>query len=104
MCGQAIEAQTGHNPVTGIFGSYDSKKTALRAIRANGSTNLLDTLRRVLGPALPIHTATRGDVVYTVQHDGPAIGMCIGQQSVFVDTDGLIEYPTLELMKAFKIG
>ncbi len=104
MCGEAVKAMTGHNPVTDAFGKYDDIKTALNAIKAHGQRNLLDTLKDVLGPALPIHNAMRGDVVYTVRDDGPVIGMCLGQQSVFVEPDGLIEYPTLKLMKVFKIG
>lgn len=104
MCGEAVKAITGHNPVEETFGKYDDIKTALRAIRAHGQHNLLDTLKVILGPALPIHQAMRGDVVYTVRGGGPVIGMCIGEQSVFVDTKGLVDHPTLELMKVFKIG
>lgn len=104
MCGEAVKAMTGHNPVTEAFVKYDTKMSALRAIKAHGQRNLLDTLKDVLGPALPIHNAMRGDVVYTVREDGPVIGMCMGQQSVFVTDGGLDEIPTLELMKVFKIG
>jgi len=104
MCGEAVKVITGHNPVTEAFITYGSKRGALRAIRAHGQRNLSDTLEDVLGPALPIHNAMRGDVVYTLRDDGPVIGMCLGQQSVFVEPEGLIEYPTLKLMKVFKIG
>lgn len=104
MCGEAVRAITGYNPVTEAFNQYDNKRAALKAIKAHGQRNLLDTLIDVLGPALPIHNAMRGDVVYTVREDGPVIGMCLGQQSVFVEPEGLIEYPTLKLMKVFKIG
>lgn len=104
MCGEAVKAMTGHNPVTDAFVKYDNKRAALKAIKAHGQRNLLDTLIDVLGPALSIHNAMRGDVVYTVRDDGPVIGMCLGQQSVFVEPEGLIEYPTLKLMKVFKIG
>jgi len=104
MCGEAVEAITGHNPVTEAFEQYRTKMGALKAIKAYGQRNLLDALKDVLGTALPIHNAMRGDVVYTVREDGPVIGMCLGQQSVFVEPQGLIEYPTLKLMKVFKIG
>ncbi len=104
MCGEAVKSITGHNPVIDAFGKYGNKTGALKAIKIHWQRNLLDTLKDVLGPALPIHNAMRGDVVYTVRDDGPVIGMCMGQQSVFVEPEGLIEYPTLKLMKVFKIG
>ena len=98
-----VKAMTGEDPMTEFRGQYKDQESALRALKEIGSGNLYQTMRRKFGnPRRP----RRGYVVY-YNKPMPALGICIGQNCVFVGQEGtkegLVTLPT-EGMRGFCVG
>lgn len=98
-----VEVMTGFDYMKDERGTYKTEKGAKKALK--GKT-LFANLRAKLGKPIPLAMAQRGDVIYHVFDTGPAVGICIGQETFFVGREvkeGLVTIPTLECSKAFKI-
>lgn len=99
-----VEAMTGVDYMSEYRGGYDSQETAWEVLK--GKT-LYMTIKKKLGKPVPLAMAQRGDVVYHVFHNGPAVGISIGQDALFVGQEekkGLVTHPVLKCSKAFKIS
>ena len=98
-----VEAMTGEDPMPEFRGKYTDQESAIKTLKTLGSGNLYQTMRKKFGnPRRP----RRGDVVY---HNDPvpSLGICIGENSVFVGQEGtkegLVMLPS-EGMRGFRVG
>jgi len=100
-----VEAMTGRNPMAQFIGKYHDKKSALRALRKFGKGSLYKTLESLFGAPISPEKAIRGDLAYGVFDDDPAVGICLGQYSVFTgyleQQPALVTVPTKEISKIF---
>ena len=102
-----VEAMTGTNPLTPFLGKYNDKKSSLQALKLIGNGSLSKTLEDIFGPAVSPAAARRGDLSFAVFDDGPTVGVCLGQYSVFTGEiegqPGLVTIPTREVSKIFRV-
>lgn len=103
----AVEAMTGQNPMAEFLGTYSDQESARAALREIGSGTLYHTLLSKFGRPLHPSRARRGDIAYAV-HDGPTLGICLGQDCAFVGQEGgregLVMLPTLNIKRIFRHG
>lgn len=103
----AVEAMTGENPMAEFLGAYSDKSSAQAALREIGAGTLYHTLLKKFGRPRHPSRAQRGDIAYAV-HDGPTLGVCLGQDCAFVgqqgQLEGLIMIPTLKTRRIFHYG
>jgi len=103
FCGECIKAMTGNNPFT-PFAGYNDRQGALKTLKAKGRGTLPTTLVAVLGVPLHVSKAAAGDIVLNCDKKNPAIGLCVGVDSLFISPDdGLIYVETSTCGKVFKI-
>lgn len=77
---------------------------AYAKMREAGYETLRDALAACVGEEVHVAHAHRGDVVLRVVDDREAIGICCGQQSAFISSEGgLAFWPTLEQVAAFRV-
>lgn len=98
-----VEAMTGHDYMAEERDTYDSQETAQEALK--GRTLYMATKKK-LGKPNPLATAQRGDVIYHVFPTGPALGICIGADALFVGREikeGLVSVPVMDCSKSFRI-
>jgi hypothetical protein len=77
---------------------------AYETMRKRGHADVSAAVESVLGPAIPLALARRGDVVLRLTpKDGLALGICVGSLSAFVDVAGLVFLPTLEQHSAYRV-
>lgn len=108
--GLAIEAVNGKNIYDSYLGRYTTAAGALKKLRQIDKVSQpIELFQNYLGESQPIAFAKKGDLVYTsniklninlfIEPDvfGPVIGVCYGQNSMFVGEQGLIEINTLHL-------
>lgn len=106
----AIEAVNGLNIYEQYIGRYTTPTGALKKLRKVDQVNQpIELFEKYLGERQPIAFAKKGDVVFTSNPDldielptdfdifGPVIGVCYGQNSIFVGEQGLLEVNTLQL-------
>lgn len=96
-----VETITDQNPMK--F-KYKTKTGALRLIK---KIPLDKRLEKIFGKPMAVASAKRGDIMYHIFDDWPCVGVCIGQDALFVGEDGsegLITVATLECEKAFMNG
>jgi hypothetical protein len=73
-------------------------------MREAGHADLTAAVASVLGDAIPLALARRGDVVLReTPKEGLALGICVGQLSAFVDVGGLVFLPTLDQHSAHRV-
>ncbi len=89
-----VEAETGEDPMQEFRGKYDDKITAARALREIGQGTLYRTMVEKFGDICV--NGRRGDVAFTQFPEGKAVGICLGNESVFVGADGLVKKPSSE--------
>jgi hypothetical protein len=97
----AVAAMTDDGvPSYGLLSLADAYTT----MRKRGHADVGAAVEDVLGPAIPLALARRGDVVLRLTpKDGLAVGICVGQLSAFVDMAGLVFLPTLEQHSAYRV-
>ena len=102
-----VEAMTGVDPMAEFRGTYDDQASAQEALETIGSGTLLETMKQKFGEPKPAVAAKRGDLIYGVFPNGPALGVCLGAVAVFVgnegDQHGLVREPLENLAKAFEV-
>lgn len=78
---------------------------AYAKMREAGFQTLHDALVAHAGEAVHVAMAQRGDVVLRQADGAEAIGICCGQQSAFISSQGgLAMFPTLEQVSAYRVG
>jgi len=102
FCNECVKAMTGEDFMT-EFVDYSNETTAKKAL--NGTT-LYMTIKKKFGKPVPTAMARRGDLMYKKFDTGPALGICVGRDALFVGyegKDGLVTVPTLDCEKAFRV-
>jgi hypothetical protein len=108
--GLAIEAVSGKNIYDSYLGKYTTALGALKKLKQiDKVAQPIQLFERHFGERQPIAFAKKGDLVYTSNAEldielptdfdtfGPVVGVCYGQNSIFVGEQGLIEINTLQL-------
>ncbi len=103
----AVQAMTGRNPMAEFLGAYSDRESARLALREIGAGTLYHTMLTKFGRPLHPSRARRGDIAYAV-HEGPTLGICLGQECAFVGEQGqqkgLVMIPTLKTRRIFRHG
>lgn len=96
--------------ITGVDFAKDyrgpkTKRGMLSKLRRVCGGNVEDAATRELGePMKTTLSASRGDIVSYDFGDGPALGVCLGSQAVFVsENDGLVNVPSHLWRKAWRV-
>lgn len=79
----AVKEITGIDYMAEFRGKYSNKEQAIKIL----GTTLKETLIKKFGPHKKV--GSRGDVAFKFEKDGPAIGICFGEGSIFVCENGL---------------
>lgn len=94
----AVQAITGEIPA---FPRYKTQRAALKLI---AQKPLRDRAGELLGPEIPVLMAQRGDIVMVIDPvNGPSLGVCFGENSVFTSREWLIQVPTAECWCAWSV-
>jgi hypothetical protein len=96
FAGGAVEAITGENPMRGF--DYGNRLGAERLIRAAGTLDAL--VNRVLGEPVHSSRAGRGDVVVADLEEGATVGICLGEQCVFITDPVGIVFRSRQVIRA----
>jgi hypothetical protein len=93
-----VLAMTGDDPMADFRGAYDSPDTAIEALKFQGKGTLYHTMVSIFGQPASAGSAMRGDLIYQVFPNGPAIGVVVGTEAYFVGayTTNEIETPGLQ--------
>ena len=97
---------TGVDPARPWRPEVDSALTAARVLGSLGGIEAIatKTFAEHGWPEAPVAMARRGDLVAMDADGGPALGVCLGAQSVFASPTGLDFRPTLTARRAWRIG
>ena len=103
----AVEAIIGEDHGAPFRGRYSTAFGATRALKRFGAGTIEATFDAHLSPVPPAF-AGRGDIVMAETASGPAIGVCIGGEAMFVgregEFDGLVRLPRAVWTRAWKVG
>lgn len=101
---EVVAALTGIDHVAEVRGTYDSREGALRCLASTWGCGLEDSVTLLLGEPLPSPLyAQRGDVVSIGTGDGPALGICLGADLVFVSADGLALRSITDVIRGWRV-
>ena len=96
-----VLAMTDRDFAAEFRGTYDSKDSAA-AVLARESLEQIAT--RFLGERLAsVNLAQRGDVMHRVQGEVPALGICIGDQAIFLGLRAFLWVPVQECSAAWHV-
>lgn len=108
-----VEAMTGIDHMSNFHGLYNDEESAKNALKTIGAKTLYRTLQKIFGKSIHPALAHRGDVVYRRDSGIPAVGICLGDLSVFVGVneapdgslvgEGLVTVQTLSCIKVFRV-
>ena len=99
----AVEAVTGKDFAKKYRGPKTKKGMISRLLRVCGG-GVVAAATKELGAPKPVSLAKRADVVAVLLDGDHALGVCIGQKSVFVsENEGLIHIKTLDCTTAWTI-
>ena len=87
FCGDAFEAMTGVDPIHEYRSAYANQEESEATVEKNGG--LLLGVSAKLGESIPWKFAQAGDVVLANMRGKAVLGLCIGENFVGPDTDGL---------------
>lgn len=94
----AVAALTGEYPK---FPRYKTERAALKLI---AQKPLRDRAGEVLGEEIDVQMAQRGDIVMVIDAvNGPSLGVCFGENSIFVRREGLNSVQTAQCWCAWRI-
>lgn len=97
-----VEAITGADFGAAFRGEYDDAATAAEVLRTKGAGTLGKTFDRHLH-RIPPGFAQRGDLVCKGRGRTAAIGVCIGDEGLFVGDEGLIRVSRAEWSRAWRV-
>lgn len=90
-----VRAMTGED-FAKSFRGYRTKNDALKLLKQHGGVS---GIASKFLPEIPTTFACRGDVVEI----DDALGICIGQWSMFLTETGLVQLPTLDGVRAWSV-
>jgi len=96
-----VRRATGSDPVSELWGTYDSEFGAGRILAPHGGIEGFATAR--LGERCPAAQAQRGDIVAVATESGPALGVCVGVRAAFVSPQGLAFLPLDKCEGAWRV-
>ena len=97
-----VRAMTGLDLATGFRGSYSTPAGSVRALKRAGFDDLV-ALAANFFEAIPPMMARAGDIAAIETPDGWAVGVVVGEQVLFLGSDGLGAVDRLSTTKAFKV-
>lgn len=87
-----------------LRGRYRTERGSLRVMKRLGYERLREAASDALGAEIPPAQAQRWDVVLWVDGRGiEHLGVCLGEQAVFLGPEGLTFRPTLETATAWAV-
>ena len=98
---EAQIAMTGETDFPEALTDIGSKYNAYRLIRKRVK-NITDGANKYF-QSIPITMAQRGDIVEIETCEGPAVGICLGSNAVFIGKDGLEYFPMTSLIRAWRM-
>ena len=97
-----VEAVCGVDHMALFRGQYGCPRSAALLLRKQGFNSLFDYMKSAFGDPVKPAQARRGDVVFEYGGlAGSRLGICVGQSSAFVGTDGIVYSPTIGADWAF---
>lgn len=107
MASDIIRAFSGVDPAAGFRGRYSDEAGARALIAEYGSLEqLVDSVTGLRGWAhVDVRSSRRGDLVFYPNYfsGDPALGVCIGVNSIFPDLKGIAARPTLDCKRAWRV-
>lgn len=99
-----VLSMTDVDPMTTDERQAGSVALCYALMRAEYAT-LQEALAGRIGARIPVSFARRGDVMLRMDGADNAIGICVGELSAFISSEGgLAFFPTLEMAAAFAVG
>lgn len=94
----AVSAITGQYPE---FPHYKTKRAALKLL---AQKPLRERAGEILGPEISVLLAQRGDIVLVIDPiNGPSLGVCFGETSIFTSKPQLLHVPTTQCQCAWRV-
>ncbi len=96
------------NDITGVDhakrfrGKYKTPKGAAGALKRIGKGAVAETVSSMLSK-IPVLMAQRGDVVAYKSDVGDALGICLGEHSLFLGPEGSVFVKTADCFAAWKV-
>lgn len=103
FCADGVMVMTDIDYMKEFRGKYSTKQEAIDALKKIGNGSLYHTMRKKFGNARRI--ARAGDIAFMVGEDGPTLGLCVGDKSIFIGEDrgsSLVEIQSMGL-RFFKV-
>lgn len=89
--------------ITGEYPKFPRYKTERAALKLIAQKTLRERAGDILGPEIDVSMAQRGDVVMVIDSiNGPSLGVCFGENSMFVSKQGLHQVPTAQCWCAWR--
>ena len=98
-----VKEITGTDYAKPFRGKYKTVKGAYSALKKYGRGKLVDTVSGIL-PTIPVPLAGRGDVVCTDLGGNDALGICVGEYSIFLTPEGGGKIKTLDCKMAWRVN
>lgn len=90
--------------ITAEYPQFPRYKTERAALKLIAQKPLRDRAGEILGLEIDVSMAQRGDVVMVVDAiNGPSLGVCFGENSIFVSKQGLNHVPTAQCWCAWRV-
>jgi hypothetical protein len=95
----------GIDPAADMRADVTSSFSAQKALAVRGGVDTIATEACVEygWPECPPSCARRGDVVEVQTEHGPALGVCVGAQSIFPGVNGIEFRDTLRALRAWRV-
>lgn len=104
MAADCVLAETGFDFAKDFRGRYTTALGALKALRSNGATDLVDYVTQVLGDPVVPTLAQRGDVVMFETAEGHgALGVVVGLEAAAAGPEGVTWVPLALWKKAWRV-
>lgn len=99
----AVLAQTGEDHGAAFRGKYDDAEGAAAALREFGAGTIVRTYNAAL-PKRELALLRRGDIAMIGEGIKGSVGVVIGGDGLFTDTDGLMRVPRALWTRGWAVG
>lgn len=90
--------------LTGEYPQFPRYKTERAALKLISQKPLRARAGEILGDEIDVQMAQRGDIVMVVDDvNGPSLGLCFGENSIFVRKEGLYPIQTAQCLCAWRV-
>lgn len=90
--------------ITDEYPQFPRYKTAHAALKLIAQKPLRDRAGEILGAEIDVAMAQRGDVVMVIDSiNGPSLGVCFGENSIFTSRRGLNQIQTSQCWCAWRV-